>query len=107
MPMIEAILRFFKMQIKHPFLNSIKLTEPLLCITPKRLYAINMTFSTGKFIITMIYSQLITESSSICPRIMPCRVALEQSGTISVYTFPSRLSNPNTIVLPDAPRPHL
>jgi hypothetical protein len=30
---------------------------------------------------------------------------LEQSGTISVYTFPSLLSSPNTMVFPDAPRP--
>lgn len=36
---------------------------------------------------------------------MPCSVALEQSGTIYVYTLPSRLSNPNTMVLPDAPQP--
>ncbi len=38
---------------------------------------------------------------------MPCSVVLEQSGTISVYTFPSRLSSPNTMVLPHAPRPRL
>ena len=44
---------------------------------------------------------------SILPVIIACKVALEQSGTICVYTFPSRLSSPNTFVFPDAPLPLL
>ncbi len=36
---------------------------------------------------------------------MPSSLALEKLGTISVYRFQSRLSSPNTIVFPDAPRP--
>ncbi|SKZ22279.1 Uncharacterised protein [Mycobacteroides abscessus subsp. abscessus] len=56
MAMIEAIFRFFKMQIKHLLVNSIKFTEPLFRIAPKGFYTVNMTFTTSKFIVTVIYS---------------------------------------------------
>lgn len=56
MPMIEAIFRFFKMQIKHLLVNSIKLAEPLFRIAPKGFYTVNMAFPIGKFIVTVIYS---------------------------------------------------
>jgi hypothetical protein len=55
MPMIEAIHRLFKMQIKHLLVNSIKLAEPFFRIAPKGFYTVNMTFSTGKFNVTVIY----------------------------------------------------
>ena len=41
------------------------------------------------------------------PRITACSLALEQLGTIFVYTLPLRFNNPNTMVLPLAPRPRL
>lgn len=56
MPMIEAILHLFKMQIKHLFVNSIEFNQPLFGIALKGFDAIDMTFSTSKFIVTMIYS---------------------------------------------------
>ena len=55
MPMIEAIHRLFKMQIKHLLVNSIKLAELLFRIAPTGFYTVNMTFSTGKFNVTVIY----------------------------------------------------
>ena len=44
-------------------------------------------------------------SMSTLPRITACSVALEQLGTIFMYTLPLRLSNPKTMVFPPAPRP--
>jgi len=46
MPMIEAIFRFFKVQIKHLLVNSIKFAEPPFRIAPKGFYIANMTFPT-------------------------------------------------------------
>ena len=46
-------------------------------------------------------------SKSTLPRITACSVSLEQLGTIFVYTLPLRFNNPNTMVLPLAPRPLL
>ena len=61
MPMIEAIFRFFKMQIKHLLVNSIKLAEPFFRIARKGFYTVNMTFSTGKFNATVIYFEAVKD----------------------------------------------
>ena len=44
-------------------------------------------------------------SKSTLPLIVSFNVALEQLGTIFVYTLPLRLNNPKTMVFPPAPRP--
>ncbi|ELK69565.1 hypothetical protein NM2002038_1311 [Neisseria meningitidis 2002038] len=54
MPVVKPKLRFFEMQIKHLFGNTIKFSQTPLSITPKRFNTIDMLLSSSKLIGTMM-----------------------------------------------------
>ncbi len=100
--MVESKLSFLEMQIEGSFGQAVELGHTSLCIAPEALDAIDVTFATGELVGTMIDSKMLVKADidqpivtrpairmnhragSMWPRIMPCSVAFEQSGTICV-----------------------
>lgn len=100
-PVVEAPFGFFEMEMEGVFGQSLEPGEPHICHPPEALDAVDVDATARELVLGMIDaevaiaeidepveprqpSELITEAGSTRPRIIPCNVAFEQSGTISV-----------------------
>ena len=88
--------------MKGVFGNALELGEPDFCQSPKAFDAVDMGWAIDELVPGMIYPimtiayidqsvkvganhrRLMMEDGSTLPRIIPCNVGMEQSGTISV-----------------------
>ena len=59
MPVIEPKFTFFKMIVKGIFSDSTELRASGFCETLTTLNAVNMGFSSNKFLLPMVYSKLL------------------------------------------------
>ena len=103
--MVESKFSFFQVQVKRVLSDTIELGQAPLCVAPERRNAGAMFLPVRKFVLARVRAKVFIKTniapSSVtapavgmkhragvwgvaCPRIMPCRVAFEQSGTISV-----------------------
>ena len=116
--MIKTKFGFFQVKIKSTLRHAIEFCQTSFCETPERFDTVNMAFAIDKLTIPVMNPEMLIKADidqsiittpsirmdhgicATCPRIMAYNVALEQSGTISVYTLPWRLRTPKTIVLP-------
>ena len=101
MAMIVSPFGFREVEVEGVSGQSLELCQPDLCQTPEAFDAVDLDSSFAELIVGMIDaevaiaeidqtvvaaqpSELMTVRRSTRPRMMPWRVGLEQSGTISV-----------------------
>ena len=101
--MVKAKLTLLEVQVERRFSHTVKFQQAALGTGPKGLCAIDVVTAMGEFIGTMLHTVMFLVSEiyeaiiappaigmdnpvrvSTLPRMMPCSVALAQSGTISV-----------------------
>ena len=63
MTMVKSKFGFFQVQIERMLGNAVKLCHPPLGIARERFNAVDMPFSIGKLILTMMYPKVLIETN--------------------------------------------
>ena len=85
--MIKAIFGFLSVQIERVFSHTVELGEPSLCIAPERFDAVDMPFTLGKLIVSVMHPEMLVKAYIHQPIITSPAIGMNDSAGLHVPSY--------------------